>query len=357
MLENRRVEYGDQSVIREMTVAAAKPLTIRDRVVEMRRVPASELRANPKNFRTHPGNQRAALAGILQEIGIAGALTGRFDADGSIVLIDGHMRAEEHPEAEWPVLILDVDETEADLLLATLDPIGALAKTDAEKLADIINTTAVEDAAIGGLLRDLQESAGHFQTVHVDVSTLKTHPQNYRQHPPDQIKHIADSIQAHGFYRNVVLANDGTIIAGHGVVQAAKFLGIERIPVVQLLIGPDDPRALKVLTSDNEISNLAEVDDRMLTDLLRRIMQESPDGLDGTGFNEEQLAALTFVTRPRSEIGGKNEAAEWVGMPGYEEGNPKISIIMEFDDDESRQKFADDMKLQIRTRHGVWAAY
>jgi len=94
----------------------------------------------------------------------------------------------------------------------------------------------------------------------VPVASLKPHPVNYRKHPEDQLRHIERSVKEHGFYRNVVVARDGTILAGHGVVLAAKRLKRDKVPVIRLPLAADDLRALKVLTSDNEISRLAEVD-------------------------------------------------------------------------------------------------
>ena len=44
-------------------------MEIRDRVRELRRVKASELAANPKNWRTHPQAQKQALEGVLAEVG------------------------------------------------------------------------------------------------------------------------------------------------------------------------------------------------------------------------------------------------------------------------------------------------
>ena len=52
-------------------------MQIRDRIVELRRVPANELRPNPKNWRTHPKAQQEALRGILAEVGYADALPRR----------------------------------------------------------------------------------------------------------------------------------------------------------------------------------------------------------------------------------------------------------------------------------------
>ena len=116
------------------------------------------------------------------------------------------------------------------------------------------------------------------------VDTLRPHPRNYRTHPEDQLAHIVRSLQLHGFYRNVVVARDGTILAGHGVVLAARQLGLETVPVIRLDVAPDDARALQVLTGDNEIANLGDVDDRELTELLRELATEDWDLLLGTGF-------------------------------------------------------------------------
>lgn len=44
-------------------------MPIRDRIKELRRVPASELQAHPKNWRVHPDFQRRAMSELLSEIG------------------------------------------------------------------------------------------------------------------------------------------------------------------------------------------------------------------------------------------------------------------------------------------------
>lgn len=47
------------------------------------------------------------------------------------------------------------------------------------------------------------------------IDELRAHPRNYRRHPDDQLAHIMRSIELHGFYRAVVIARDGTVLAGH----------------------------------------------------------------------------------------------------------------------------------------------
>jgi len=186
-----------------------------------------------------------------------------------------------------------------------------------------------------------------FTVVQVSPQDLKPHPRNYRIHPPDQIQHIVESINSFGFYRNVIIAEDNVILAGHGVVQAAQEMGKQIVPAIRLNIPSSDPRALKVLTGDNEISRLAEVNDRQLTELLREVLQEDERGLLGTGFSDEQVAALVLVTRPENEIADKNEAAEWVGMPEYGEAVEPVKLIISFRNDQDRHDFAEKIKLRI----------
>ena len=62
--------------------------------------------------------------------------------------------------------------------------------------------------------------------VELDPRTLKPNPENYRGHPQEQIAEIATSLRDLGQFKNVVVRPDGTILAGHGVVQAAIAAGI-----------------------------------------------------------------------------------------------------------------------------------
>jgi hypothetical protein len=76
---------------------------MRDRVVELLRVRAGDLAPNPRNWRRHPERQRAALRGLLRQIGYADALLARREGD-SLALIDGHLRQSLDPEQIVPVL-------------------------------------------------------------------------------------------------------------------------------------------------------------------------------------------------------------------------------------------------------------
>lgn len=186
-----------------------------------------------------------------------------------------------------------------------------------------------------------------FQAEYVDVDELKPHPRNYRVHPDDQIRHLIESLDEHDFYKNIVVARDNTILIGHGIVLAARLKGIREIPVIRKDYDPDEPRAIKLLTADNELGNLAEVDDRLLTELLKEVHEQDPDGLLGTGFDEHMLAGLVLTTRTKQEIQDFDEAAEWVGMPDYDEGKgDPIKLILSFETESDRQEVLDVLGIE-----------
>lgn len=134
-------------------------MKIRDRIVELRRVPARDLLPDPRNWRTHPKAQREALKGVLAEIGYAGALLAR-ETERGLMLIDGHLRAEVTPDTEVPVLVLDVDEKEAAKLLASLDPLSAMAGADDERLAEILRNVETSSDAVKKMLAGLAREHG-----------------------------------------------------------------------------------------------------------------------------------------------------------------------------------------------------
>ena len=132
---------------------------IRDRIRELRRVPASALRPHPKNWRTHSDRQRDVLRGALAEIGLADAALVREDEAGELHLIDGHLRAETLGDGAIPVLVLDVTAEEADKLLLTVDPLAGLAWQDDDRLAELAANVSFESPAIRAMLDDLQRKA------------------------------------------------------------------------------------------------------------------------------------------------------------------------------------------------------
>jgi ParB family transcriptional regulator, chromosome partitioning protein len=128
----------------------------------------------------------------------------------------------------------------------------------------------------------------------VALAALRPHPRNYQEHPEDELAHIRQSLTTHGYYRNIVIASEGTILAGHGVVTAAQQLGWTHVPVRRMAYGPDDPQALQIVVGDNELGRLAVKDDARMTALLVELQAWDPTALLGTGFDAAFLTVPTF---------------------------------------------------------------
>jgi len=77
-----------------------------------------------------------------------------------LMLIDGHLRTDVMHDQEIPVLVLDVDEAEADKLLATIDPLAAMAEADAGKLDELLREIDTGSEALQEMLAKLAEDAG-----------------------------------------------------------------------------------------------------------------------------------------------------------------------------------------------------
>jgi len=184
-------------------------------------------------------------------------------------------------------------------------------------------------------------AASAFEIEMVEIASLKTHARAYRSHPPDQLEHLARSLRTHGCYRPILIARDGTILAGRGITTAAKeWLGWTEIPARRLDIGPEDPEALKILAGDDEVGNLAETNDRARAEVLKHVKDSADEGLLGTGFDSGALANLALVTRPASELADKDEAAHWVGMPAFEKPvEERCKLVVSFTSDDDRLKF------------------
>ena len=117
----------------------------RNRIVGAEEVPPETLTANPKNWRLHPPGQKDALAALLDQVGwvsdvIVNQRTG--------LLVDGHLRVElavERSEPTVPVKYVDLDEREESTVLATLDPIGAMAEANDAALKDLLAGADIGD--------------------------------------------------------------------------------------------------------------------------------------------------------------------------------------------------------------------
>ena len=116
---------------------------------------------------------------------------------------------------------------------------------------------------------------------------------------------------------------------------ASTQIGLTHVPCVRLDVGPNDPRALKVLAADNKIGALADDNDLVLAKILQEI-NESSVSLLGSGYSDIMLGNLFASAMPL------DPTSEWAGMPEFmqEDKGAYRQIIVSFRCEEDVVAFA-----------------
>ncbi|MEM6898963.1 MAG: ParB/Srx family N-terminal domain-containing protein [Pseudomonadota bacterium] len=69
--------------------------------------------------------------------------------------------------------------------------------------------------------------------VYKPIDALKPRANNPRTHSEAQIRQLIRSVEHFGFTNPVLIDAGGTLIAGHGRVEAAKRLGLQEVPTTR----------------------------------------------------------------------------------------------------------------------------
>lgn len=133
--------------------------SVRNRNVGVRKVRAGDLIPHPKNWRKHPAQQAGALKGILAEVGFVGTLIARQVPEG-LQLIDGQLRAETLPDELVDVMVVDLNDAEVELVLATHDPMGTMAEPDATQLDALLADLEISSGEVAEMLSDYMDTLG-----------------------------------------------------------------------------------------------------------------------------------------------------------------------------------------------------
>lgn len=157
------------------------------------------------------------------------------------------------------------------------------------------------------------------EVEYLSVDALIPYARNSRTHSDEQVAQIAGSIKEFGFTNPVLIDKDGTLIAGHGRVMAARKLGLVDVPAIVLShLTKSQQRALVI--ADNKLALNAGWDEEMLALEIGELAGEGFD-CDLLGFSGDELAALldsgdegsAGLTDP-DEVGEPPEAP--VSVPG-----------------------------------------
>ena len=162
-----------------MPAKTAKPPWA-DRIVDHGHEAPEKLLANPANWRRHPASQQSALASVLGEVGLVqSVIVNRTSGH----LVDGHLRVElaiAAHQPQIPVVYVELSEDEERVILASLDPIAAMAEVDRDKLAELLEGIENED------LTELLESVARANRIALDLGAAGLCDPDEVPEPPAQ---------------------------------------------------------------------------------------------------------------------------------------------------------------------------
>jgi hypothetical protein len=121
----------------------------------------------------------------------------------------------------------------------------------------------------------------------VPLASLHPHPRNPRR---GNVAVIAASLRRFGQTKPIVVATDGTILAGTHTWLAAADVGLAEVTVVRLPLDPGSDAALAVVRDDNETADAAGYDERYLFETLAGLTD-----LGGTGFALDDVDDLRIL--------------------------------------------------------------
>lgn len=186
--------------------------------------------------------------------------------------------------------------------------------------------------ALSGVSAVAQEVAA----VWVPLADLTPWDKNPRKNGK-AIPEVAASIKRFGFGAPLVARKaDGMIIAGHTRYEAAKMLGVEKVPVRFVDLDPADARLMAL--ADNKLGEIAEWDDAGLAAVLKDLEETQGIDLADAGFaSEEVTEALTHLAKESEE----QDAAEAPAAPEQSDKAFTIQYNLVFDSLDDQQVWFD----------------
>jgi len=122
------------------------------------------------------------------------------------------------------------------------------------------------------------------------VSELIPYVNNSRTHSDEQVAQIAASIKEFGWTNPILVDGSNGIIAGHGRLMAARKLGYEEVPTIELKDLTETQKKAYII-ADNRLALNAGWDNEILTIELNDLLADG-FALEMLGFDPKELNAL-----------------------------------------------------------------
>jgi DNA modification methylase len=146
-----------------------------------------------------------------------------------------------------------------------------------------------------------QNSLSELKVLYLPIESLKPHPSNARTHSRQQIRQIASSIQLFGFTNPILIANDRTVIAGHGRIEGAKQLGLTEVPTI-LLENLTEQQVRAYVIADNRIAEKAGWNKEILAiELQHLILNDDCLDVTVTGFEVAEIDLIIEETHSKAQ--------------------------------------------------------
>lgn len=130
------------------------------------------------------------------------------------------------------------------------------------------------------------------------IESLQAYSRNSRTHSSAQVAQLAASLQEFGWTNPILVDGDGTVLAGHGRIAAAKSLGMAEVPTISLAHLSEAKRRAYVI-ADNKLALNAGWDDDILKAELADLRAMGFD-LDATGFSGDELLSMIDGVAPHA---------------------------------------------------------
>lgn len=130
----------------------------------------------------------------------------------------------------------------------------------------------------------------YLKVVYRAVSELIPYARNARTHSDEQVARIAASIKEFGWTNPILIDGSKGIIAGHGRVLAARKLGLEKVPTIELS-GLTEAQKRAYILADNRLALDAGWDEEMLKLEFAELEKEGFE-LSKTGFSDEEIREM-----------------------------------------------------------------
>jgi len=177
----------------------------------------------------------------------------------------------------------------------------------------------------------------------VSPDKLIPYSKNAKQHTPNQVEKIANSIKRFGWQQPIVVDKKGVVIIGHGRLAAAKQLNLETVPVVRSEnLSEEDVKALRL--ADNKL-NESEWIENLLEEELAEL---NIAGIDMSQFGFDSLGEIIEHENPytqKTDIPQYNVTGEHVTLDELYRDSKTKELIDEIEEADIDEKVKDFLKM------------